>query len=192
MSSVIFRSPSLFKAAMRVWPPYWGTGIAVEEVDPQWRSATVRMRQRFYNANAFGTHFGGSLYAMCDPHYALLLIPLLGRGYVIWDKAASIEFLKPARGTVTAVFDWSEAQLEEIREKTAGGEKFEPRRTLEIHDAAGEAVARVLKTLYVRRRESTRPAPHTPQALALSGSHKGASMTNTLKGERVDGLREDI
>lgn len=136
---------------MNAWPPYWGTGISIVEVDPQWRHAIVRMRQRFYNANAFGTHFGGSLYAMCDPHFALLLIPLLGRGYVIWDKAASIEFVKPARGTVTAVFDWREEEVEEIRERCASGEKWEPQRVVEVVDGAGQTVARVHKTLYVRR-----------------------------------------
>lgn len=154
MTSPIFRSPALLRAVLNVWPPYWGTGISVREVDPGWRRMVVQMKQRFYNMNAFGTHFGGSLYAMCDPHYALLLVPLLGRGYVVWDKAAAIDFLKPGSGTVTAVFDWSEEQLAEILARTAQGEKFEPRRTLEVKDAAGAVVARVHKTLHVRRRRA--------------------------------------
>jgi acyl-coenzyme A thioesterase PaaI-like protein len=151
MSVPIFRSPAVFRAVLNGWPPYWGTGISVAEVAPDWRRCEVRMKQRFYSANAFGTHFGGSLYAMCDPFYALLLIPLLGRGYVVWDKAARIDFVKPGRGTVRAVFDWTEDQLREIRERTADGAKFEPRRVVEVVDAAGEVVARVEKTLYVRR-----------------------------------------
>lgn len=153
MASSIFRSPGLFKTVMNLWPPYWGTGIAITEVSPDFRRLVVRMKKRFYNSNAFGTHFGGSLYAMCDPHYVLQLVPLLGDDYLIWDKAATIEFLKPGRGTVTAVFDWSEEQLADIRAQTAGGAKYEPVRVVEIRDAQGEAVARVHKTLYVRRKK---------------------------------------
>jgi len=152
MTAALFRSPALFRGVMNLWPPHWGTGISVASVARDWRRCEVRMKQRAYNMNAFGTHFGGSLYAMCDPYYALLLIPLLGRGYAIWDRAAAIDFVKPGRGTVRAVFDWSQPQLDEIRERTAGGAKFEPQRTVEILDAAGEVVARVHKTLYVRRR----------------------------------------
>ena len=51
-----------------------------------------------------------------------------------------------------AVFDWSEPQLQEIRQRTAGGAKFEPQRTVQVLDAQGEVVARVHKTLYVRAR----------------------------------------
>lgn len=155
----IFRSPSFFRLVMNLWPPYWGTGISVAEVAPDWRRLEVRMKARPYNLNAFGTHFGGSLYAMCDPHYALLLIPLLGRGYTVWDKAAAIDFVKPGRGMVRAVFEWSEEQLLEIRERTAGGEKFEPKRTVDILDEEGEVVARVEKTLYVRLARPRRDVP---------------------------------
>lgn len=153
MSSLFYRKPGVFRAVMNLWPPYWGTGISIAELSPDFRRMVVRMRKRFYNSNAFGTHFGGSLYAMCDPHYVLTLVAQLGPEYLIWDKAATIEFLKPGRGTVTAVFDWSDEQLAEIRARTADGARFEPVRIVEIRDEAGEVVARVHKTLYVRKKK---------------------------------------
>ncbi|MFP5358341.1 MAG: DUF4442 domain-containing protein [Gammaproteobacteria bacterium] len=152
MSALIYRKPWLFKCVMNLWPPYWGTGIRIAELTPDYRRMRVEMHKRFYNSNAFGTHFGGSLYAMCDPHYVLLLVALLGPEYRVWDKAASIEFLKPGRGTVSAVFEWTGDQLDDIRRQTANGQKYEPLRVVEVRDAAGEAVARIHKTLYVRRK----------------------------------------
>ena len=154
MISALFATPSRFRRAMNVFPPWWGAGISIAEVAPDWKRMTVQMKQRFYNRNVFGTHFGGSLYSMCDPHYVLLLVPLLGRDYIIWDKAAAIDFLKPARGTVRAVFDWNDAQLQEIRDSTAGGARHEPQRTVDVVDEAGEVVARVHTTLYVRRKRA--------------------------------------
>ncbi|PPE75573.1 tetrameric acyl-CoA thioesterase [Solimonas fluminis] len=160
--SRLFRSPAVFRTVMNLWPPFWGTGISIAEMAPDYSRLVVRMKRRFYNANAFGTHFGGSLYAMCDPFYVLMLVPRLGPDYLVWDKAASIDFIKPGRGTVTAVFDWDAAEIEEIRARTAGGEKYEPQRVVEIRDERGELVARVRKTIYVRRRRPD-PAPATLQ-----------------------------
>ncbi|HSW13428.1 MAG TPA: DUF4442 domain-containing protein [Solimonas sp.] len=113
----------------------------------------------------FGTHFGGSLYAMCDPFYVLMLVPQLGPDYLVWDKAASIDFIKPGRGAVTAVFEWDAAEIDEIRQRTAGGGKYEPQRRVEIRDADGELVARVHKTLYVRRRKPQASELQTLQAV---------------------------
>jgi gamma-glutamylcysteine synthetase len=73
----------------------------------------------------------------------------------VWDKAATIEFIKPGKGTVTAVFDWSQAQIDEIIAQAANGEKIYPKRTMTILNEAGEVVARVDKTLYVKKRPET-------------------------------------
>ncbi len=154
--SYLFKSAGRFRRLLSLYPPYLGTGISVREVSPDFRRVVVQMKHRFYNRNAYGTHFGGSLYSMCDPFYALMLQPLLGRDYLIWDRGACIDYRKPGRGTVTAVFEWSEEQLQEIRARTAGGEKFEPERVLDITDAQGDVVARVEKTIYIRQKPRVR------------------------------------
>lgn len=154
--SAAFRSPRLFKLALNCYPPYFCTGISIVDVAPDFRRLVVQMKQRPYNANAFGTHFGGSLYAMCDPHFALLLVPLLGPDYLVWDKAATIEFLRPGRGTMRAEFSWNDAQLDDIRAHTDGGAKYEPIRIVDVTSEAGELIARVHKTLYVRKKADRR------------------------------------
>ena len=133
------------------YPPYWGTGIKVR-VAPDFSAAEVRMTLRFYNRNYFGTHFGGSLYAMVDPIYVLLLSNRLGRGYSVWDQSSAIDFVKPGRGTVTARFELGDERLAAVREATAGGESYRPVWPVEIVDEAGEVVARIEKTIYVRQR----------------------------------------
>ncbi len=150
MSLDIDRSPRLFRLALTWFGPFWGTGIRVAEVTPGFGRITIEMRSRWYNRNAFGTHFGGSLYAMCDPFYCLALVAKLGPKYVVWDQAARIEFVRPGRGTVRAVFEWSDTQIQEIMASAASGQKVLPERELEVTDESGNVVARVHKTLYVR------------------------------------------
>ncbi|MGH8486424.1 MAG: DUF4442 domain-containing protein, partial [Pseudomonas sp.] len=111
-----------------------------------------------FNRNYVGTQFGGSLYSMVDPFYMLMLMQLLGREYIVWDKAASIDFIAPGKGPVFADLRIDEGLLNEIREHTAGGKKYLPRLQVDIRDAAGELVARVDKTLYVRLKPQARQA----------------------------------
>ena len=149
---------SFFRLLMNVYPPYIGAGISVKRVAPDFREIVVRMRLRWYNRNYVRTHFGGSLYAMVDPFYMLMLIQLLGKAYIVWDRAARIEFLKPGRGTVTAVFRIDDRQLAEIVARTANGEKFLPEYAVDVIDEAGEKVAHVTKTLYIRKKGAKAPS----------------------------------
>ena len=86
------------------YPPLLGAGIHVLHRESDAYTIKVKMPLTKLNFNAVGTHFGGSLYAMCDPFFMLILMQHLGHDYIVWDKAASIQFLKPGRGIVTATF----------------------------------------------------------------------------------------
>ncbi len=140
----------MLKCLMNIWPPYRGAGIRVRHISPDYREVLVEMPLHWYNRNYVGTHFGGSLSAMTDPFYMLMLIHNLGPAYVVWDKAACIEFLRPGKGTVQAHFVLDEAQIAEIRELCADGQPHFPEFDVAVVNEAGETVARVHKTLYVR------------------------------------------
>jgi acyl-coenzyme A thioesterase PaaI-like protein len=144
-------TPARLRWLFRVWPPYLFSGIRVTHLADDWSRARVELRARWYNRNYVGTHFGGSLFAMTDPFWMILLIRRLGPGYRVWDKAADIEFVKPGRGTVVAEFVLDEATVADIRAATEGGDKHLRWFETAVVDAQGEVVARVRKQVYVRR-----------------------------------------
>jgi acyl-coenzyme A thioesterase PaaI-like protein len=148
----------LLRWMLSLYPPYLGAGIRVQALSADFRHAKVRMGLGWYNRNYVGTQFGGSLYSMVDPFYMLLLMENLGRNYIVWDKAASIDFVSPGKGPVYAEFSIDEALLDEIRRQTEGGEKYLPLLKVQIHDGSGTLVARVEKTLYVRRKPPAKQA----------------------------------
>jgi Domain of unknown function (DUF4442) len=86
----------------------------------------------------------------------ILLIQLLGRDYVVWDKAATIRFRKPGRSTLYATFLIDEAELEAIRAATADGQPADRVYTIDIKDKDGVVHASVEKVVYVRRLLSPR------------------------------------
>jgi len=139
--------------SLNLWPPYLGAGIRVRPVRGR-RAVDVRLVLRFWNRNYFGTQFGGSLYSMCDPFLCLLALGGLGGGYVVWDKAAEVRFVRPGRGPVSVRFELTAEQLATIRRDADRLGKVEPRFEVEVRDGDGEVVAKVGKLLYVRRKES--------------------------------------
>ncbi len=146
-----------FLKALRFWPPYLGAGVAVTHVTRDLSALEVEMSLSAWNSNFVGTQFGGSLYSMCDPFFMLMLMMQLGDGYVVWDKSASIEFLKPGRGKVRARFELPRERVEEIRSEADAGGKTRPEFEVVITDAGGESIARVRKVLSVRRKEAVSP-----------------------------------
>jgi len=132
------------------YPPLLGAGIRSRSVDE--RTIDVEMRLTALNRNIVGVHFGGSLYAMCDPWFMLILMRALGRDYIVWDKAAGIRFISPGKGTVRAHFHIPQARVDEIRAAADRDGKLEPTFSVDVLDTEGKVVAQVEKLLYVRKK----------------------------------------
>lgn len=148
----------MLRRGMKYWPPFLGAGIRVKSLSDDFRDAVVEMRLGRLNRNYVGTHFGGSLYAMTDPFFMIMVLHNLGGDYLVWDKSGSIEYVAPGRGTVTAHFHLSEKRIATIRAEAAGGGKVFPEFEVSVKDEAGATVARVRKVLYVRLKPKRRPA----------------------------------
>jgi acyl-coenzyme A thioesterase PaaI-like protein len=135
---------------INLYPPYLGMGIKVRSFSEDHTRFEVELHQKWYNRNLFGTHFGGCLYSMTDPFFVFIITTNFGKGYIVWDKSAAIEFLKPAKGTILGVFEIGKARLDEIRAEVDALGKNTYHFEADLTDPAGQVVARVKKEVYVR------------------------------------------
>jgi hypothetical protein len=151
------RNSAYLRRWINLWPPFLGAGIRIQHIAADMKAIDVEMKLRFWNANYVGTHFGGSLFAMTDPFYMLMLMANLGDEYIVWDKAASVRYKKPGKGTVRAAFRLSENQIDDVREKLKTLPRYEPVFSVEVRDEAGTVIAEVEKLLHIRKKEAQPP-----------------------------------
>lgn len=146
--------PQHFADIMNFWLPYRAAGIHIDYIHRDFRQVHVSMDLHWYNSNYVGTHFGGSLFAMVDPFYMIMYMQNLGKGFVVWDKAADIRFRKPGKGKVSALFTLSDSDLDTIKATFHQDPKarLNLTRTVLIKDRHLDTVAEVNKTIYIRQK----------------------------------------
>jgi acyl-coenzyme A thioesterase PaaI-like protein len=144
-------TPASLRRILNVYPPFLFGGIKVEEISADWRYARVRLKLRWYNRNYVRTAFGGNLFSMTDPFWMIMVMESLGSDYIVWDKAAEIEFVAPGKEDVFAEFRLEAGVLDQLRREAAANRKVLRWFEVEIKTKSGELVARVRKQLYIRR-----------------------------------------
>ena len=150
---MFFKKAWLMKLLLNIWPPFLFTGIKVVKLTTDFKEAKIQLTQRSWNTNAVGVHFGGSLYSMTDPFYMLMILSQLGSDYIVWDKSADIEYVKPGKGKVYADFVVSQSLIDEIIKQTQHGDKYLPELPVNIKDEQGELVAKLNRTIYIRKKK---------------------------------------
>lgn len=148
--------PNIVKYALNSWPPFWGAGIKIESISADFRQAQMRLKLRWWNKNANRSQYGGSIFSLTDPVYSLMLMGILGEQYYVWDKEASINFIKPGHSDLFAEFMITDDQLNSILKMTATGDKCFPEFIIHVKNARGEVVSEVHRKLYVRKKPKYR------------------------------------
>jgi hypothetical protein len=136
-----------------LFPCYRRTGVKVMYISPDFHEVRIKLPLNWKTRGYNGTTFGGSMYACIDPAYMTMISWKLGKHYVAWDKAATIEFRKPARGTLFSTFKLSEGEIDSIRAELETKEKVERIYDIELKDGSGVVHAFFTKTIQIRKRK---------------------------------------
>lgn len=144
-----------FRWGFTLFPAYRGTGGRVTYIASDFRDLHVKLPLNWRTRNYVGTIYGGSIYGAIDPIYMLMLMHILGPGYVVWDKAATIRFKKPGKGTLFAELRLDQNEIDEIKRRAETEESIDRVYDLELKDKNGVVHAFIEKTLYISKRKET-------------------------------------
>ena len=154
-------SSRLHRWYFNFFPAYRGTGGRIAYLAHDFREIRVRIPLSRRTRNYVGTIFGGSMYAAVDPVYMVMLIRNLGPRYQVWDKAATIRFRKPGRGTLYARMVLDQQELDDIMAALEASPSTERVYDIELADELGVVHAHVRKTLHIRKRDAVAEVART-------------------------------
>lgn len=140
-----------FKKTINLYSPFIGSGIKVIKHEKEKHQITVQLKLNFFNKGYMGTHFGGSLYSMCDPFYVYLLTKRLGSQYMVWDKRAEIDYIKQNSQSVTAKFEVTDIDIEKIKALLKVQKKINYTFMINVTDTQRNTIATVKKIIYIRK-----------------------------------------
>ena len=136
----------------QIHPAYHGTGGRVTYISADWSELKLEIPHNWRTRNYVGTIFGGCLYAAADPMYMIMLIQRLGPEYIVWDKAATIQFKKPGKCKLYACFEITDDEVQLIQQEVKSAQSLNRVYHLDITDLKGEVYAKVDKTIYIRKK----------------------------------------
>ena len=134
------------------WPPLFFSGIKIVKISPDFKYIKVRLKLRFWNANYVGTAFGGSIFAMTDAFYMVMLMKNLGPRYIVWDKAAEIRYVKPGKTDVLAEFVITDEEIDNIKELLKDSDKMDWIKPVQVIDKEGQLIADVKRIIYIKKK----------------------------------------
>ena len=137
------------KRVLNLWLPFLGSGIRILRIADDYRSIDVVLKRRSFNQNYNGSHFGGSLFAMTDPFYPLMLTLNLGSGYILWDKAGSIRYRRPGITDVFCHFVLTAEQIDTIRATVDREGTHDAVLEVDVVDGDGNVIATAVRTIYI-------------------------------------------
>lgn len=139
----------LFRVGFNRHPAWRTSGGRVVEVSPGLDHIRVALPLTRRTRNVAGSIFGGSLFSVTDGLHPTLIMLAMGSEVIVWDKAASIRYRRPARSTLYADFTVQPDELAAIRAAVQQHGETDFTFTVGLKDAAGVLHTLVERTVYI-------------------------------------------
>lgn len=141
--------PTIMRTSFNLHPAFRGTGGRVEYISPDLMHIRVRLPLLRRTRNFVGSIFGGSLFSVTDGVHVMMLLANLHRDVIVWDKAASIRYRKPAFSTLYVDFHLSSRDIDDIHQELDAHHETEKHFTIALKDQAGTVHTIVERTIYL-------------------------------------------
>lgn len=128
---------------------YRRTTAKLIDVSDDLHKVVITLSLNWKNKNYVGSIFGGSMLAATDPIYLIQLIQILGDDYVVWDKAVTARYKRPAKSRIYGTFIFSEEEIKDIKNKIAESHEIDITKTMNLVDEKQQIIATFSKTLYI-------------------------------------------
>ncbi len=133
-------------------PAYRRGGGRITYISDDYHAIDVKLPLNWSTKNYVGTIFGGSMFAATDPIYMVMLIKILGKDYLVWDKSANIRFKRPGKEMLFAKFLITPEEIADIKSQLEVSKSIDKIYTIELKNEAGKTHAIIEKTLYILQR----------------------------------------
>lgn len=141
---------SIYKYGFNLSPMYRRSTGRVFEVSEDLLTVKVRIKLSYKNSNYVGSIFGGSLFSATDPIFMIQLLNILDNNYVVWDKAATIKFKRPAKETCYVDFIFTDEEIQQLKQDVATKKQVDLVKEIQLTNKDKSVVfAEVSKTIYV-------------------------------------------
>jgi acyl-coenzyme A thioesterase PaaI-like protein len=142
----------LMRLLFYIHPAYHGTGGRVKYIATDWSEVKLVIPLNWRTRNYVGTIFGGSMYGAIDPMFMIMLIQRLGQDFVVWDKAATIQFKRPGKSKLFAHFLIPDEEVSYIHEELKNNRSVDRVYSVDLKDAEDNICANIQKTIYIRKK----------------------------------------
>ena len=145
-----FKKHTLFKHGFNLSPMYKRSTGKIYDCSEDLMNVKIKIPLSYKNKNYVGSIFGGSLTSATDPIYMIQLMQILGENYVVWDKASTIKFKRPAKETVYSEFNFTAYEIDKIKEDVLLNNEIDITKDLLITNKDKTVVfAELVKTIYI-------------------------------------------
>ena len=139
----------IYKYGFNLSPMYRRTTARIVEVSEDLHYVKIKIPHNYKNKNYVGSIFGGSMQSATDPIYMIQLINILDDNYIVWDKAASIKYRRPARESIFGEFIFTKDEINSIKKAVSEKKEMDIIKKLNLVNHDRKVFAKIEKTLYI-------------------------------------------